>query len=232
MSKAYKNHHVFRFADFVLDVDRSALLRDGEEIKLRPKSFDVLNYLVQHNGRLVSRDELLEAVWRGSVVTEDAVTQCLIDIRRALGDTSQELIRTVTRRGYIFELPVTEVRDADVRIAASSPRLRIVIAVSAGLLLVVGIAFMTLWRAAPEERASDAGRTITTTAPSDHAIAVLPFSIMSDDREQSYFADGVAEEILNLLARQSGLMVIARTSSFSYRGRDVNVSTIARQLGV
>ena len=204
MSDTYDKHRVFRFADFAIDVDRGALLRNDEEIKLRPKSFDVLLYLVEHHGRLVSRDELLDTVWHGSVVTEDAVTQCLIDIRRALGDTSQELIRTVTRRGYIFEPPVTEVRDAASGAASILQRSRWVFAIAAAVVLGVGLGSVTLWRAAPDgAAATDAGAKAEAAVPGI-AIAVLPFAVMSDERAQTYFADGVSEELLNLLARQSG----------------------------
>jgi DNA-binding winged helix-turn-helix (wHTH) protein len=73
---------------------------------LRPKSFDVLHYLVQHPQRLVSREELLRAAWPGVVVTDDSLTQCLIEIRKALDDREKSIVRTVPRRGYLFDVPV------------------------------------------------------------------------------------------------------------------------------
>src|SRR5690606_28535650 len=76
---------------------------------LRPQSFRVLCYLVENRGRLLSKKELLDAIWGRTVVTEGSLTQCLIDIRRALGDASRELVRTVPRRGYLFDVPVSEV---------------------------------------------------------------------------------------------------------------------------
>lgn len=74
------------FGEFTLDLERGALLGPLGEIKLRPKSYQVLCYLVEHAGRLVSKDELFDAVWGQTVVTEDSLTQCLVEIRRALGD--------------------------------------------------------------------------------------------------------------------------------------------------
>lgn len=97
----------FRFADFTLDLDGGFLLRGGEEIPLRPKTFEVLACLVKHHGRLVTRNALIEAVWPDTAVTDNSLSHCLLEIRRALGDDSQELIRTVARRGYLFTSPVT-----------------------------------------------------------------------------------------------------------------------------
>ena len=92
----------YRFADFTLDLDSGFLRRGADEIPLRPKTFEVLNYLVERHGRLVTKAELMDAVWPDAEVTENSVAQCLLEVRRALGDESQQLIRTVARRGYIF----------------------------------------------------------------------------------------------------------------------------------
>ncbi|HLE63745.1 MAG TPA: transcriptional regulator [Pyrinomonadaceae bacterium] len=102
------SHQTHCFDEFVLDLTRGCLLHGHEEIKLRPKSFEVLRYLVENNGRLISKDELIHAVWVGMAVTDDSLVQCLKDIRHALGDQAQQIIKTVHGRGYIFD---TEVRD-------------------------------------------------------------------------------------------------------------------------
>ncbi len=234
MSETYASHRVFHFGSFVLDVDRGALLRDGEEVKLRPKAFDVLRYLVEHRGRVISRDELLDAIWPDVVVTEDAVTQCLIDVRRAIGDTSQRKIRTVTKRGYVFEETVTEQSRPEPGAepgpaSARQPGFgRWAIGVAA--FAVVGL--VAVWLSMASNRAPATDTAAVAEVTPEPSIAVLPFSVLSDDRTQTYFADGVSEEILNLLARQRGLRVIARTSSFSFRDRNVDVAAIAEQLGV
>jgi DNA-binding winged helix-turn-helix (wHTH) protein len=96
----------YTFASFTLDADRSCLTRDGQDIKLRPKSFDSLKYLIENRGRVVSKDELVHAVWPDSFVTDDSLVQCVRDIRRALEDNGQEFVKTVPRRGYIFDAHV------------------------------------------------------------------------------------------------------------------------------
>ena len=101
-------HEIYSFDEFKLDLTRGALFRGDDELKLRPKSFDVLKYFAENSGRLISKDELIEAVWRETAVTDDSLVQCLKDIRHALGDKSQAIIKTVPRRGYIFEKEVSE----------------------------------------------------------------------------------------------------------------------------
>ena len=101
-----KTHEVYSFADFRLDVTRGALFRGDTELRLRPKSFDVLKYLLENSGELITKDKLIDSVWDGMAVTDDSLVQCLKDIRRALDDVDQTIIKTVPRRGYIFDLPV------------------------------------------------------------------------------------------------------------------------------
>jgi predicted ATPase/DNA-binding winged helix-turn-helix (wHTH) protein len=95
------------FGDFTLDLDRGFLHRSLDEVKLRPKSFEVLAYLVQHQGRLVTKDELIGAVWPDAFITDNSLAQCLLEVRRALADDAQQLIRTVARRGYTFTGAIT-----------------------------------------------------------------------------------------------------------------------------
>jgi DNA-binding winged helix-turn-helix (wHTH) protein len=97
----------YSFGDFTLDVEHRVLRRNGGELTLRPKSFDVLVYLVDHHSQLVTKTALLEAVWPDTAVVDNSLAQCLVEIRRALDDDSQQLIRTVVRRGYLFAVPVT-----------------------------------------------------------------------------------------------------------------------------
>src|SRR5262245_47132041 len=94
------------FDDFTLDLDRSCLWRAGQEIKLRYKSFEALKYLVERSGRVVGKEEMMRALWPDAFVTDDSLVQCLIDARRALGDDTQRYLKTVPRRGYLFNAPV------------------------------------------------------------------------------------------------------------------------------
>lgn len=108
MSELARSHETYSFKDFTLDLGRACLWRGREEVKLRPKVFEALRYLVLHNNRLVTKDELIKAVWTEAFVTDDSLVQCLVELRRALGDEAQACIKTVPRRGYIFTAPVSE----------------------------------------------------------------------------------------------------------------------------
>jgi len=97
----------YHFADFILDRERASLLRAGQEVKLRPKVYDALAYLVLNRGRLVPKEELMQALWPDAFVTDDSLVQCMVELRRALEDRSQEILKTVPRRGYIFSAAVS-----------------------------------------------------------------------------------------------------------------------------
>jgi predicted ATPase/DNA-binding winged helix-turn-helix (wHTH) protein len=92
----------YRFGEFTLDLSKGCLLKMGEEIKLRPKVYETLKYFVEHPGRLISKQELIQAVWPDAFVTDDSLVQCTLELRRALDDRSQQLLKTVPRRGYVF----------------------------------------------------------------------------------------------------------------------------------
>jgi len=98
--------HQYRFGEFLLDTD-GFLRRNGEEVPLRPKAFDVLRCLVLHHGKLVTKNELVAAAWPDTAVTDNSLSQCLFEIRRALDDDAQTIIRTVARRGYVFDAAVS-----------------------------------------------------------------------------------------------------------------------------
>lgn len=234
----------YTFGPFTLDLRRGALLRAGVEVKLRPKSFAVLRVLVERHGQLVSKDDLLSAVWGRTVVTEGAITQCLIDIRRALGDESQQMVRTVPRRGHVFDVAVA-VSDASADVApaaaaeppsepaavpdaARPPRatVRMKWAAAAATLALVAGAGVYLLR----DRAT--APAVPVADASDRSIAVLPFVDLSESRDQQYLSDGITEEILDRLARSTTLKVIARTSSFQFREPPLDVPAIARKLQV
>ena len=240
----------YRFGAFILDAERGALRGPDGEIRLRRKSFLLLLYMVRNPGRLLSRDELFNAIWGHTAVTDDSLTQCLVEIRRALGDESRQVVRTVPRRGYLFDEPVTPLAGEVPTPAAPVRNLRWSVLAGAsavaGAIIVLVMAWWLLDSAGPQ-RANVPGaapRDVPASAVpasaipvSDvpvvpNSIAVLPFVDMSADQDQEYFGDGIAEEILNLLTRVEGLKVIARTSSFSFKGRQADIKTIASWLGV
>ena len=101
-------HRAFRFAGYTLDMTRGTLRNGEHAIELRPKSFEVLRYLVENAGRLISKDEIIQAVWSNVAVSDESLTRCISDVRAALADEHQRVIKTVPRRGYIFDVPVLE----------------------------------------------------------------------------------------------------------------------------
>jgi predicted ATPase/DNA-binding winged helix-turn-helix (wHTH) protein len=96
----------YKFGEFTLETEKGCLFKDGAEVRLRPKVYETLKYLVQHPGRLIGKQELMQAIWADAFVTDDSLVQCALELRRALGDHDQRLLRTVPRRGYMFS-PVT-----------------------------------------------------------------------------------------------------------------------------
>lgn len=221
----------YSFAGFTLDVARGTLSRDGVESRLRPKSYAVLRYLVEHPGRLVGKQELLDAVWGSTVVTEGSLTQCVIEIRRALGDSGPCLLRTVPRQGFMLDAAVTVTSPpsqppAKHRAARPLPVARVLL----GLLLVTGFAW---WFIAHRggDLAPD-GAAAPQAAIPDKSIAVLRFLDLSPEGDQAYFADGLAEEILHLLAQSRELKVIARSSSFAFDPGSLDISAVAGELEV
>ncbi|MCH8136365.1 MAG: winged helix-turn-helix domain-containing protein [Proteobacteria bacterium] len=226
MSTAGGSHRTWSFGDFSLDIDRGCLLHNGQAVKLRPQSFEVLSYLVQHHGILVTKKDLQNAIWGNKAVTDDSLTHCLIDIRKVLGDDAHNLIRTVPRRGFIFEMDVEE-KSGD---QGSSPlvsvkRWRLVAAVA----IVFGI--LGLWFGVTDTR-DELATPPAVVEVSPQSIAVLPFTDMSESQDQRYFAHGMSEEIISLLAQIHGLQVTARTSSFSFENQGMDVADIATRLKV
>jgi TolB-like protein/DNA-binding winged helix-turn-helix (wHTH) protein len=217
----------FVFGDFEVDLRRGCLTRGGKEIFLRPKTFAMFQYLLEHAGELVSREELLAAVWPGAVVTDDSIAQCLLELRKALDDNRRSIIRTVPRRGLIFDLPVT-IQDTSPATEPQRSRLAVLRNWRTAALLVPVAALLLAWFML---RGPDSN-TVTTPAPTPatKSIAVLRFADMSSAGDQSYLADGFSEEIMHWLAQSQSLRVIARVSSFAVAGQPA--ATIARKLGV
>jgi TolB-like protein/Tfp pilus assembly protein PilF len=202
---------VYRFDRFVLDLRRGVLMEQGVERQLRPKTFTLLEYFVQNAGRVVGRDEIMEAIWPDVIVTDDSIAQCIREIRRTLADDSHQLVRTLPRRGYQFVGPVDICNPAQT--VASSPP--------------AAATDTTLEQVSRATTAADA-----PVLPDKPSIAVLPFANLSADPNQSYFSDGVTHDVITELSRFSELLVIASNSSFQYRDRFPDMRQVGRELGV
>jgi DNA-binding winged helix-turn-helix (wHTH) protein len=198
----------FLFGDYALNTARRELRRGSELVSIGPQVFDLLVYLVQNRERVVSKDDLFEAVWNGRTVSDSTLTTHINAVRKAIGDSGdgQTVIRTVARRGFRF---ISEIR-SERPLVDGAPSTPVV---------------------------NDAGERVVPSTPppalpDKPSIAVLPFQNLSGDPQQEYFADGMVEDITMALSRVSRLFVIARNSSFSYKGRAVNVKQVGRELGV
>lgn len=188
---------LYLFEDFALDQDKRELRRGSELLRVEPQVFDLLYCLICNRDRVVSKDDLVNTVWQGRIVSDATLSSRINAVRSALNDSGEEqrLIRTIMRKGLRFVGTVREEAGTEVPVVAEKP--------SHGLRL-----------------------------PDRPSIAVLPFDNMSGDPEQEYFADGMVEDIITGLSRIKWLFVIARNSSFTYKGRAVDVMQVGRDLGV
>ena len=231
MSSTWNDHSLLGFREFTLDLNRGALRKNGEDVVLRPQSFKVLQILVENHGCLVEKKRLQLEVWGNVAVTDDSLTHCLIDIRKAIGDSERTMIRTVPRRGYLFDLTVTEIDDRNSHPIFSRTSPAGLPKRAAMMIAVVSIILVGFWigsdRGIHMEDIAKAARS-----PQANSIAVLPFVDLSIKQEQRFYGEAMSEEILNRLAQISALHVIARTSSFTFRNGDSDIATIARQLNV
>ena len=195
----------FVFEDYVLDLDRRELVRGSQAIATGPKVFDLLVYLVSNREHVVSKDNLLDAVWSGRIVSESTLTSHINAVRKAVGDSGgdQRLIRTIARKGFRFVGDVSELKSSD---SVAPPK--------------------------PEPSRPGEAPAPALALPDKPSIAALAFHNLSGDPEQDYFADGVVDDIITALSRIRWLFVIARNSSFTYKGRAVDVKQIGRELGV
>ena len=209
----------FYFGDQVLDADRRELRRGMTPVAVEPQVFDLLIHLLQNRDRVVSKDDLIASVWHGRIVSESTLTSRINAARKALGDSGDEqrLIRTVARKGIRF---VGEVRIDDPpetsEHGAAAPESSEAATNSA--------------RPEVDDRGRSAGPALPL--PDRPAIAVLPFTNMSGDPEQEYFSDGISEDIITALSKLRWFFVIARNSSFNFKGKPTNLKRVAEELGV
>jgi adenylate cyclase len=201
---------ILSFPPFRLDLANEQLWREQELIPLRPKTFAVLHYLAEHAGRLVTKDELLHAVWGDTQVSDEGLWDYIRELRQALGDDphTPQFIETVRGRGYRFLPSITTqpVQSAKLPVASSLP--------------------------APAPNPQPLTPNEALSLPDKPSIIVLPFVNLSHDPEQEYFSDGITEDLTNALSRISSLFVISRTSAFTYKNKPTKVQAISQEMGV
>jgi TolB-like protein/Tfp pilus assembly protein PilF len=193
----------FAFGDHRLDLERRELRCGTELVDVQPQVFDLIAYLVQNRDRVVSRSDLLQAVWGGRSVSDSALTTRINAARRAVSDSgaAQQVIRTISRKGVRF---VAAVREED------------------------------QWAVEPTAGASVSSTTSPAVPPTAPrlSIVVLPFTNLSDDPEQQYFADGITEDLTTNLSRLADMLVISCNTAFTYTKKQIDTRQIGRELRV
>jgi len=197
----------FHFSNHVLDVDLRELTRGGESVAVEPQVFDLLVHLIENRDRVVTKDDLIETVWDGRIVSESTLTSRINAARKAVGDSGKDqiMIRTLARKGFRF------VGDVQPQAANGGEA-------HAGAPQPLAAAAEPLYRQLP---------VLDRTA-----IAVLPFANLSGEPEQEYFSEGISEDIITALSKLRWFYVIARNSSFIYKHKSVHHQQIGEELGV
>lgn len=233
--------NLYEFGEFRVDKQKRVLRRGGITVPLTPKAFDVLLLLIENAGRVVTKDELMQAVWRDSFVEESNLTQTIFMVRKALDETSERrFILTVQGQGYRFLVPVSDAVDqgperkapANLALARGSvpeahwppqggKNWRLAIVAAAMLLIAV----LVIWPWRSRHAPADSGKTM---------LAVLPFENFTGDAAQEYFSDGLTEEMISQIGNldPAHLGVIARTSVMNYKHSQESITRIGQDLGV
>lgn len=186
---------------------------NGDIVPLREQSLHVLFVLAENHNETVSKDKLIEAVWTDTFVTDDSLVQCISEIRKAIGDSDHKIIQTFAKKGYrLNTLSVTELNEQPSRGKLTSA---ILVAICA--CVIVAISVKMFWTGVGE-----------ASAP---VIAVMAFDDLSNGDDKGFLSDAISEGIITELSRFGEIAVIARNSSFKYRGKPVDVRLIADELG-
>jgi TolB-like protein/DNA-binding winged helix-turn-helix (wHTH) protein/Flp pilus assembly protein TadD len=240
------------FETFKLDTANHLLWRNGDRVPVAPKPYDVLAYLVEHAGRVVTQDEILQALWPETYVNPEVLRKYILEIRKALGDRPDkpQFIETMPKRGYRFIASVLDesvtdpaevlpslsaddhAKDEKVELEvvalgqedrADKHRLRKPVVISV-IAIVVAVAI------AGSVRGARHGKNVESL--NSNSVAVLPFADMSPTKDQEYFSDGLAEQLINDLATVPGLKVMGRSSAFQFKGKNEDLRDVGRKLGV
>ena len=225
-----------RIGSWRVDPAHNELARNGETVRLEPKVIEVLVYLARHAGHAVSRDELLAAVWPGVVVGDDALTQAIIKLRKALGDDAHQpkYIETISKRGYRLIAPVVGGKEPlPVQALPFARRHRVAIAGAAAAFTVALVAIVATPQLAKLVRMPwpIAGDTKGAAGSAFPTVAVLPLSNLSGDSKRDYFSDGMTEDIINALGRFSGVRVMSRNAVQGFKGKAPAPQAIRDELG-
>src|SRR5687767_9546453 len=201
-------NHFYRFGEFTIDADQRVLLRHGKPLLLAPKVLETLLTLVQNGGRIIEKEELMKRLWPDTFVEESNLTYCIVQLRKTLGDEARRprYIETIPKRGYRFIVDVEEVLSDTGIVNDKVPRIK--------------------------THVVESQDTTNPTSERVASIAVLPFLDLSPDRDQDYFCEGLADELINTLAGLPNLHVASRTSSFRFKSTTLDIREVGQRLNV
>jgi TolB-like protein/DNA-binding winged helix-turn-helix (wHTH) protein/Tfp pilus assembly protein PilF len=236
----------YRFGDFLFDQDRG-LTKRGQPVLLEPRASDLLGFLLENPGRLITRDELCEHIWDGKAISDAAISTQIHAVRKALGDdrAQQKFIKTHPRRGVRFVAAVERIKSEQTHADAvpndpateqnetvrqlhslfGAPSRRLSTAMAVAVLFLVALAAVGIARFVQ----NTGGGAVQDR---DLSIIVLPFDNLSGDSSKDYLVDAFTEDLITDLSRVRDAFVISRSTSFTYRGKDVDAASVAADLGV
>ena len=255
-------HKHFSFGRFSLETELQTLRRDGEEVHLAIRPFQVLLFLIENRERVVSRDELLDKFWDGQDVYDDALRKCVGAVRKALDDTEKSPRFIETRRGSGFRFigAVFEEEREKKAVGSGSWQLAEIVGkgqptkdegqrtkdkgqrqqsilknrpVFIGVLAVVFISLIVLGFFAYRRQLQNIEpKTLTETVATKRSIAILPLKNLTGDAANDYLSDGITESLINEVSRIETLKVISRSSVFQFKNKDTSAQEIGEKLGV
>src|SRR5271165_6958682 len=211
-------NHAFFVGDWLVQPELNRIQRNGEKAHLEPKVMEVLVCLAEANGHVVSREQLIQHVWQETFVTDDVLKGSVWQLRKAFQDDSKhpKVVETIPKSGYRLLLPVRGVKGGKIPVSHAQ-----ILALVSASVLVLAVAAAGIWYK-HSQRDEEAASTAS--------VAVLPFADLSPNHDQEYFSEGLAEEVLNDLAKIPNLKVVARTSSFQFKGRNEDSRVIGQKL--
>jgi len=227
-----------KIGEWTIQPDNDRIVNRSEKKVLRPQVMDILVYLAARPDKTVSAENLLEALWPSKVVTQSTLYNAINELRQVLGDDTKnpKYIQTVPKRGYrlIAKVSRTEQPAAATVMASHAafepkPDRRLNLVNSIALL---GILVLMTWYILKMEPGSAPPTGLTGNGSPVRSVAILPFVELSPGGDQEYFAQGISEEIINVISAHPDLRVVGRNSSFMFRDQDIDLNRIGRQLGV
>ena len=211
---------ILNIGDWTVDDKLCRLTKEGQEKIVQYRVMELLQFFATHPHKVLSKEEIAAEVWKGVIVSDDAIVNAVVKLRKALGDTSKapKYIETIPKVGYRFIAEITNVPESS---ASIKPSVGLVFKVAIAFLFVIALMFIYRGQEGTPERISI-----------DKSLVVLPLLNLSGGKENDYFADGLTEELINTFSQQTQFRVVARTSSFAFKNTEQPIALIAEQLDV